>query len=296
MDEATADDLPVPPIPPATPPVTAVSFPAVTALPLQARPVTPRAATARQEPDAERTLSTAPARTAEEPRIAPTKETPAEPRPGAPGSTPVLTAREPGTTAPAGTRPGWQSRGLPPLQAQGTRGTQGLPPASQGSAPGMAQGPRWGQAPAQMSAQSPSAQYPAAQSPSAPSSAAQSPSGQSPSGHPSAQSPSAQPAYRPAEPRVAEARGNEPRREERPMPPRQAQISPYPQMPARAASSPGPAMERGPVTQVARQAPMPAPGGSLLGMSRGPVPLPLPAPTPVNATWNPSGASAGPGR
>ena len=259
MDEATADDLPVPPIPPATPPVTAVSFPAVTALPLQASPVTPRAATARQEPDAERTLSTAPARTAEEPRIAPAKETPAEPRPGAPGSTPVLTAREPGTTAPAGTRPGWQSRGLPPLQAQGTRGTQGLPPASQGSAPGMAQGPSGARR--QPRCPPSSGPDPAAQSPSAQSSAAQSPSRPVSVGAVSVGAAGVS-AGRAAcgrsarhEPRGRSGPCRRGRRRSR-----RIRKCPRGRRPRR-----GRPMDRGPVTQVARQAPMPAQGGSLAG-------------------------------
>ena len=71
-----------------------------------------------------------------------------------------------------------------------------------------------------------------------------------------------------------------------------------------AVSSPQPPVSRPPSVQVATHPPAepsgprgagapPAPSGSLLGMSRGPVPLPLPAPTPVSANWN---GSNGPGR
>ena len=52
VDEANADDLPIPPIPPLTPPVTSISFPGVTAPPLQARPVTPRIAGGQPDADA----------------------------------------------------------------------------------------------------------------------------------------------------------------------------------------------------------------------------------------------------
>jgi hypothetical protein len=72
---------------------------------------------------------------------------------------------------------------------------------------------------------------------------------------------------RPVEKTVADGRTNDPRRDTRP-----TQVA----EPPRTAGSPAPL------------------AGSLLGMSRGPVPLPIPAPTPVSAAW--TGPNSGPGR
>jgi hypothetical protein len=284
VTEAGADDLPVPPIPPATPPVASVTLQAVTALPLQARPVTPRLAAGQPDPDAQRPRTaapagvadepraaapthvadepraTAPARVADEPRAAAPTRVADEPRPTATRTTPVTLAEPrlgapgqanaPGPGAPVPGPAARQARGLPPLQAQGPGNVQGLPPLQaqgpvQRLAQGTGQGPANGQAPGQA-------------------------------------------AFRPVEPRIADSRADDPRREVRPMQPPPAQTLD----------------QRGPVTQVAGQAPpqMPPPGpsrnGSLLGMPRGPVPLPLPAPTPVSATWSgPVGSGPiGPGR
>jgi hypothetical protein len=134
-DEADADSLPVPPIPP---PVNAVVLQAVTTVPLQARPVTPRVA-AEQRP---RPIET---HAAEEPRQLPPKPTPMtamEPHPSGPVQpsappTPQVRAHElPPLQAqdqPRGRDVPWQSQGqgLPPLQARGLQPAPMQPPSLQ---------------------------------------------------------------------------------------------------------------------------------------------------------------------
>jgi hypothetical protein len=153
-EQADADDLPVPPIPPAnlpsgTPLLTAVSLPGVT-IPLQARPVTPRAAAAAETDQKPR----ADAHSADEPRGAPVPRQSvinpqganAQPQgaQGANGQALEGAAAQPRDPPPsqaqrAPAASGWQPEpqqqaqlpplrqptrvsGMPPLQVQGARG------------------------------------------------------------------------------------------------------------------------------------------------------------------------------
>jgi hypothetical protein len=120
VNEADANELPVPPIPP---PVNSVSLPAVTAVPLQARPVTPRVASEPKPHPID-------AHVADEPRQSqpkPPSVAATEPRSaGQPQSSiqqNVARAQEPVSTRepPRGRDVPWPPRaeGLPPLQAQG---------------------------------------------------------------------------------------------------------------------------------------------------------------------------------
>ena len=207
LDEANADDLPIPPIPPAgpPPPITTVSLQAVTALPLQARPVTPRATAVPPEQDAARPRLATPAPTAsphvaEEPNATPAKMAPTagvDPRPGTPGQ----------TSRPISGPATGQPRALPPLQAQGPGSVQGLPPLQSPSLQ------------AQMPAQG---------------------AGRSPVQGPALAPTQGQQAFRPADPAVADTRANEPRRDVRPIPPQQAQAY-EPRGTGTPAARPGPA-------------------------------------------------------
>jgi hypothetical protein len=254
MTETDDEALPVPPIPPAAV-VTAVSAPAVISPPLQARPVTPRPAAGQPEPEASRPRPGNPARVADEPNTAATRRTPAPLAESNSGAPDQGNGPVPGQAA-------WQARGLPPLQAQGPKNVQGMPPVQ-------AQGSVQAQGPAQSSGQA---------------------AGRGPAQGPAFGLPPGQPTTRPAEPRSVDTHANEAQREVRStqLPPLQAQS-----MAVR------PTDTRDPGIQIARQGPSripataPAPGGSLLGMPRGPVPLPLPAPTPVSTTW-PGNAGTGP--
>ena len=257
------EDLPLPPIPPVVPVVASVAAPVV-APPLQARPVTPRQVASQTEPRHEA------------------------------AGLGAGQGNEPGAGNPA-----WPARGLPPSQAQGPRNGQGLPPlqaqtVAVAPAQGQAQGP--GQPTIQGTSHWP---------------------GQSREYGQAAGQPPGSPTYRPAETRAAEIRPNEPPRapgaptqygqalpwlpqagqQQGGQPPvaqpppwqrqpaqRQVQAQPQPRAGGNAAGGQWPS--QGPQqgqTQVSQQGP--APGGSLLGRSHGPVPLPLPAPTPVSATW-----------
>jgi hypothetical protein len=132
---AVADAIPVPPIPPAVIPIVArVAASSGAALPLQARPVTPRLADGQAEQDAARPHAATSPPAADEPRTdaaSVTLAAPAEPHPGS-------------TNGP----PGGQPHGMPPLQAQGGHDASGLPPL-QAQAPTreIAQGPGRGPAP-----------------------------------------------------------------------------------------------------------------------------------------------------
>jgi hypothetical protein len=134
-DVAGTDEIPIPPIPPASIPVASSGASTAPALPLQARPVTPRladgpadAASARPHP------GMSPSGTDELPvataRVTPT--VPAEPRQGPPG--PINNQ--------ASGKSGAQAHGLPPLQAQASGDVSGLPPLqSQAQAREVAEGP-----------------------------------------------------------------------------------------------------------------------------------------------------------
>jgi hypothetical protein len=155
VNEAAADDLPVPPIPPtalvqaqtvqsstvqsstAQPPA---PQPVAVSIPLQARPVTPRPPAEQQEQEAIRPRPTAEPRLAEEPHAPPAKliepkPVPmrlAEPRQAAPiqGSSVQAAAQvtPPLRSAPLPVTSGRvQAQELPPLQAQGG-GQWGNPP------------------------------------------------------------------------------------------------------------------------------------------------------------------------
>ena len=253
---ASADDIPVPPIPPATAPAAVAAASAATALPLQARPVTPRLTDGQMLPETTGTRAAASPQSADAPHGGATRvkaTTPVEPHQGPPG--PV--------NGQASSQPGGQAHGEPLPQAQGPRDVPGSPPlqaqgptreVAQGSGRGPAQGQGSGRAPAQAPGQL---------------------------------------VPRPAEPRTAENRLNEPSRETRPIEslpvPHQAV---EPRGPAAQFGRPGQAQTEQAQTG---QAPMAPQGGSLLGMSRGSVPLPLPAPTPVNANWSGPAGTGSPG-
>jgi hypothetical protein len=258
---ANADDIPVPPIPPAMGPVSATSASVATALPLQARPVTPRPADGQVEPETTRTRTAASPQGVDDPHTGVarlvTSATAAEPRQAPQG---------PANGQPSG-QPGAQPHGLPPLQAQAARYVPGLPPPqTQGPTREVAQGPGRGPTQGQDLGRAP---------------------GQAPG----------QPVPRPAEARTADNRLNEPPREIRPIEaqPLQRQAA-EPRGPGAEYGRQGPSQTEQAQTG---QVPMaPAQGGSLLGMSRGSAPLPLPAPTPVNANWSgpPGTGSLGSGR
>jgi hypothetical protein len=250
--QASADDIPVPPIPPVIAPAIVTAASTGTPLPLQARPVSPRPADGQTDADTTRTRTAASPRVTDDPHAGMAKvtpATPAEPHQATPATASVQ--------APA--QPGVQPRGLPPLQAQGPREVSGLPPLQ-------------GQGPTREAAQGPTRVV--APSPGL--------GRLADSGNAQAPIP-----LRPTEPRAAENRSNEPVRESRPIepPPTQRQAL----EPRGSGTQPG----RQGQTEQAQMAP--APGGSLLGMSRSSVPLPLPAPTPVNANWSGAG-SPGSGR
>ena len=117
----TADDLPVPPIPPTTPLLTTVSLPGVTAVPLQARPVTPRLANVQSD---DKPRANAETRITDEPRAGPPKPLPlvvTEPRQAAPG--------------PANGQAVQREHELPPLQAQTGPAQGGYVPAQKRSRP-----------------------------------------------------------------------------------------------------------------------------------------------------------------
>jgi hypothetical protein len=251
--QASADDIPVPPIPPATAPAIVTAVSTGTPLPLQARPVTPRPADGQTDADTTRTRTGASPRVADDPHAGMAKVTPtaAEPHQATLG---IASAQAPGQV-------GAQPHGLAPLQAQGPREVSGLPPlqgqgptreAAQGSVRAVAPSPGLGRLADSGNAQAP-----------------------------------AQMALRPTELRAAENRLNESPREPRTTEP------PPTQRQALEPRGPGNQFGRQGQTEQAQMAP--APGGSLLGMSRSSVPLPLPAPTPVNANWSGPG-SPGSGR
>jgi hypothetical protein len=119
VNEADTSDLPIPPIPPS---VNSVSLPAVTAVPLQAKPVTPRVADQRSHPTDARvadephqpqpkppSVATGEARTASQAQPLPQQN--------------VARAQEPAPPreSPRGRDVPWQAQpqGIPPLQAQG---------------------------------------------------------------------------------------------------------------------------------------------------------------------------------
>jgi hypothetical protein len=119
-ESATADGLPIPPIPPAEAPAASASERKATALPLQAKPVTPRLTDGQTNPEAEpaRASAGATAHAVDEPRtglgrMAPVNQAEARPAPV-----------NPPPIGPAG----WQAHGMPPLQAQGPTDFPGLPP------------------------------------------------------------------------------------------------------------------------------------------------------------------------
>ena len=256
---ASADDIPVPPIPPAMVQATVTAASTGTPLPLQARPVTPWPVDGQTDPDTTRTRTAASPRIADDPHAGMAKVTPAtpvEPHQATPG---MVSAQAPG-------QGGAQPHGLPPLQAQGSREVSGLPPAqgqgppreaAQGPLRVVAPGPGLGRAPSQL-AESGNAQAPA------------------------------QLALRPTEPRTAESRLSESPREPRSAepPPTQRQVL-EPRGPGNQFGRQG---QQG-QGQTEQAQMVPAQGGSLLGMSRSSVPLPLPAPTPVNANWSGPGSS-----
>jgi hypothetical protein len=161
-DEANADDLPVPPIPPANPGLIAVSLPGVSAIPLQARPVTPRvvgnpadpgprAAENREADDPRAVTPRPPAAAVAEPRVTAAQTTsrdrapsPSQARAGVGSEAPVqpeqsqaarnqaeeVNQAQTGGLA-AGQHPGPQNGGpLPTGQAAPTQASQpGQPPA-----------------------------------------------------------------------------------------------------------------------------------------------------------------------
>jgi hypothetical protein len=264
---AGVDDLPVPPIPPARIPVASTTPPAVTALPLQARPVTPRLADSQPEPETVKTRTGALSQGPDELHTDTARGTPtapAEPHQGPP---------VPISAQPAG-QPSKEAHGLPP--SQGPRDAPGLPPlqaqgptrdAASGSGRVSALGQSLGRNPAQAPGQAQGQGQAAGQAPGPV-------------------------VLRPSESRTAEIHPIEPSREVRPADPQPVQRQ------ATEPHSPGPRIARQGQAQTEQAQITPAPGGSLLGMSRSSVPLPLPAPTPVNATWSgPAGTgSIGPGR
>jgi hypothetical protein len=132
-DAAGTDDIPVPPIPPAVIPVAATAPSAVTALPLQARPVTPRVADSQTDRETARPRAGASPSATDEQRVATARVTPAasvEVRQAPPG--------------PSNSQASAHSNehGLPPLQSQGQRDAAGLPPLqAQGPIREVAQGP-----------------------------------------------------------------------------------------------------------------------------------------------------------
>jgi hypothetical protein len=158
-DQETAaggDDIPVPPIPPATLPVAAVTRSA-TPLPLQARPVTPRPADGQLEPETERTHIAASPQAADETHVARVTPTePVEPHQGpsgptnGPGTGQASSGQASSGQASSGQASG-QAHGMAPLQAQAPREVTGLPPLqTQGPIREVAQGP--GRVPAQIPA------------------------------------------------------------------------------------------------------------------------------------------------
>lgn len=138
VGEAGANDIPVPPIPPATVPVAAASGSGGAAVPLQARPVSPRLADGQLDPEAARAHAAAASQAADEPHAGVVRLTPATA--GEPHQQPQGTLNAQG---PVG-----QPHGLPPLQAQGAREASGLPPLqAQASTREVAQGTGRGPAP-----------------------------------------------------------------------------------------------------------------------------------------------------
>jgi hypothetical protein len=288
VNAAGDEDLPLPPIPPATVPTeVAVTLPTVTAPPLQAKPVTPRPAAGQPELDAARARAIAAARADEQKAARPAPVMLADPRrapaqdetaPGQPAwqARAVVPAREELPLQAQGLAP--QTQGLPPLQAQGLPRLR-APGYSPLRAPGPGQPVSSGfarvSAPATF--QAPGQVFPQGQTRGAGQGPMQSDAQAPPQGRSLTFGPPVgQPAYRPPAPRIAEIRANEPQRDARPM---QTQpMDPRVLGNQSARESPPPQMTPGP-----------SGGGSLLGGSRGPVPLPLPAPTPVSATWSGSG-------
>ena len=255
------DELPVPPIPPT---LISVSLPGVTAIPLQARPVTPRTDAAQADPKP---------RATEEPRIAAPRPIPlAEPREVA-SSRPVMGQAGSGAALPLQAQPmPVQPAQSPPTQTAASQNQPAQPPRPHDMPPlpaagaGVRQAGNLGLPPLQAQGNGPARVF-----------------GQPPQRlnepHPmEARSIESRPMEaRPLESRPAETRPVEtaydPRREVRPAAAPYAPAPAYQQPPAYAAQDPRM------IRQAAPQA------GSLLGTSRGPVPLPLPAPTPVSASW-----------
>jgi hypothetical protein len=126
-DTAGADEIPVPPIPPSIVPVAISAASAVTALPLQARPVTPRSADTQVEPENARARSAAPG--VAEPHQSTARAT-----------VPVEPQQEP--PAPINGQASRQPHSLPTVQASGSRDGVGLPPLqAQTATREVAQGP-----------------------------------------------------------------------------------------------------------------------------------------------------------
>ena len=121
QDAADVDGIPVPPIPPAIVPAAPTAMSAATALPLQARPVTPRLADGQTEPESARPRAVASSPGVDDPHISTARVTPTavvEPHPGPSG--PV--------GGQASNQSGGQAHGQAPLQAQAPRDASGLPP------------------------------------------------------------------------------------------------------------------------------------------------------------------------
>lgn len=149
MNEAAADDLPVPPIPPSAQVQSATdqppaSQPAAVAIPLQARPVTPRPSVEQQEQEAIRPRPTAEPRLAEEPHAPPVK--PIEPKPAPMRlAEPRQTAPTQATSIQAAAQVPAPPRSAPLPATSGRTQAQELPPLqAQGSAQG---GGQWGNPP-----------------------------------------------------------------------------------------------------------------------------------------------------
>jgi hypothetical protein len=136
------DDIPLPPIPPATVPVAAVAR-AAAPLPLQARPVTPRPADGQLEPDTSRTHIAASPQATDETHVARVTPTePVEPHQGTSGPTNEPGPGQPSSGQASSGQASGQAHGMAPLQAQAPRDVTGLPPLqAQGPIREVAQGP-----------------------------------------------------------------------------------------------------------------------------------------------------------